>query len=302
MNASQLSLRDLEYIVAVSEELHFGKAALRLNVSQPTLSEQIKKLEQTLEIKFFERTNRTVRLTPQGAELIDVAYRVLREAQSFIKTANSNKTPLTGEFHLGAIATVGPYYFPYIIGPLKKAFPHLELIIHEGMTDVLLEKLNRGELNAVIASRTFDEKMFRVYPLYKEAFQLACSNDYNPKVKNGFVSVKDIDEEKLLLLAEGNCLKDEVQNFCKLSKNKHSAKVQSASLETLRHLIAAGNGMSLFPELAISEHKKLKGLISYYPFIEKSAHREIALVTREQYPKPDEIRLLVQKLKEHLPL
>jgi LysR family hydrogen peroxide-inducible transcriptional activator len=115
MNASQLSLRDLEYLVTVSEELHFGKAALRLNVSQPTLSEQIKKLEQTLEIKFFERTNRTVRLTPQGAELIDVAYRVLREAQAFIKTANSNKTPLTGEFHLGAIATVGPYYFPYII-------------------------------------------------------------------------------------------------------------------------------------------------------------------------------------------
>jgi LysR family transcriptional regulator, hydrogen peroxide-inducible genes activator len=302
MQTSQLSLRDLEYLIAVSEELHFGKAAQKLHVSQPTLSEQIKKLEGTLELKIFERTNRSVQLTAQGQELIDIAYRVIREANHFIKIAQQKKSPLSGEFHIGAIATVGPYYFPYIIGPLKKAFPQLELIIHEGMTDDLLDMLDRGELNAVIASRTFDEKNFRVYPLYKEPFHLACGQDYEIKTKNGMVSVKDIDEDKLLLLTEGNCLKDEVQNFCKLSRNRNSSKVQSSSLETLRHLIAAGNGITLFPELAITEHKKLKGLVRYYPFIEKSAHREIALVTREQYPKPEEIRLLVQKLKEHLPL
>jgi LysR family hydrogen peroxide-inducible transcriptional activator len=302
MQISQLTLRDLEYLVAVNEELHFGRAAEKLNVSQPTLSEQIKKLELNLGVRIFERSHRNVQTTIQGQEIIEIAYRIIREAQQLIKTAQQQKTPLSGEFHIGAIATVGPYYFPYIIGPLKKAFPQLELIIHEGLTDDLLEMLARGELNAVIASRTFDEKNFRVYSLYKEPFQLACSPDYAIKTKDGMVSVKDIDHEKILLLTEGNCLKDEVQNFCKLTRSRHSSKVQSSSLETLRHLIAAGNGITLFPELAITEHKKLKGLVRYYPFIEKSAQREIVLVTREEYAKPEEIRLLLQKLKQHLPL
>jgi LysR family transcriptional regulator, hydrogen peroxide-inducible genes activator len=301
MDMIQLSLRDLEYIVAVSEELHFGRAAQKLYVSQPTLSEQIKKMEENLEIKLFERTNRSVKLTPQGHELIEVARKVLKEAQLFIRLAKKKKHPLSGEFHLGAIATVGPYYLPYIIAPLRKSFPDLELIIHEGMTDDLLSKLDAGELNAVIASRTFDEDKYRVYSLYHEPFWLASPIDIELKIKNGRVSVKEIDESKLLLLTEGNCLKDEVLNFCGLPKNRSSYHKQSSSLDTLRYLVASGNGYTFFPELAIHEDRKLKSLIKYYPFIEKSAQREIVLVTREQYPKPDEIRLLYQKLKENLP-
>ncbi len=301
MNVSQLSLRDLEYLVTVGEELHFGRAAHRLHVSQPTLSEQIKKLESLLEVKFFERSKRTVKLTPQGIELMELGQKILKEAEAFIKLAQNKKSPLSGEFHLGAIATVGPYYLPYIIGPLRKSFPELELIVHEGMTEDLLTKLDQGQLNAVIASRTFDEKNYRVYSLYNEPFWLAAPAEAQLKIKNGKVSVNDIEEEKLLLLADGNCLKDEILNFCGLSKNKRSSKIQSTGLETLRHLVASGNGYTLFPELALREDKKLKNLIKYYPFIEKSAHREIVLVSREQYAKPEEIRLLFQKLKENLP-
>ncbi len=301
MDINQLSLRDLEYLITISEELHFGRAAQRLHVSQPTLSEQIKKLEAQLEVKFFERTNRSVQLTPQGLELVELGRKVLKEAQNFIRLARNKREPLCGEFHLGAIATVGPYYLPYIIAPLRKAFPELELIIHEGMTDDLLAMLDQGDLNAIIASRTFDEKKYRVYSLYQEPFWLVSPVDIPLKVKNGKVSVKDIDQDHLLLLTEGNCLKDEVLNFCGLSRNRSSLQKQSSSLDTLKYLVASGNGYTFFPELAINEDKKLKSLIKYYPFQEKSALREIVLVTREQYPKPDEIRLLYSKLKENLP-
>lgn len=301
MNVSQLSLRDIEYIVAVGEELHFGKAANRLNVSQPTLSEQIKKLESHLELKIFERSKRSVQLTDQGKELIEIGKKVLMEAQAFISLAKNKKHPLAGEFHLGAIATVGPYYLPYIIGPLRKSYPELELIIEEGQTDDLLLKLDRGDLDAVIASRTFDENKYRVYSLYKEPFWLAVPAEVKIKQRAGKVSMSDVDKDNLVLLSDGNCLKDEVLDFCKLPRQKAPAKIQATSLETLKYLVAGGNGSTFIPELALYEDKKMKGLINYYPFMEKSAHREIALVTREQYSRPDEIRLLYQKMKEHLP-
>lgn len=298
----QLSLRDLEYLVAVGEELHFGRAAAKLHVSQPTLSEQIKKLETQLDVRLFERSNRSVQLTQQGEELFEVARRILSETQNFLRLARNKKLPLSGEFNLGAIATVGPYYLPYIIAPLRKAFPDLELIIHEGLTNDLLAKLDRGEFNAVIASRTFDERNYRVYSLYQEPFWLAAPFDAKFNLKNGKVSIKDIEADKLLLLSEGNCLKDEVKNFCGLSRTQSTSRMQSSSLETLRHLVAGGNGYTFFPELAINHERRLKALIKYYPFSEKNAHREIVLVTREQYPKPEEIRLLLQKMKENLPV
>lgn len=301
MNVSQLSLRDIEYIVAVGEELHFGRAAVRLNVSQPTLSEQIKKLEAHLELRIFERSKRSVQLTDQGAELIEIGKKILMQAQSFISLAKNKKHPLVGEFHLGAIATVGPYYLPYIIGPLRKSYPQLELIIEEGQTDDLLLKLDRGDLDAVIASRTFDENKYRVYSLYKEPFWLAVPSEVKIKQRAGKVSISDVDKDNLVLLSDGNCLKDEVLDFCRLPRQKAPTKIQATSLETLKYLVAGGNGSTFIPELALYEDKKMKGLINYYPFMEKSAHREIALVTRDQYSRPDEIRLLYQKMKEHLP-
>ena len=300
MNLSQLSLRDIEYIVAVADELHFGRAALRLNVSQPTLSEQVKKLEMRLELSIFERSKRSVQLTPQGTDLVEIGRKILREAQNFLSLAQNKKSPLSGSFHLGAIATVGPYYLPYIIGPLRKSFPQLELILHEGHTDELLSKLDKGELDAVIASRTFDENKYRIYSLFREPFWLATPSDIKLKLKGNKVSVKDLNKDKLILLTEGNCLKDEVLDFCRISRNT-ATKLQATSLETLKHLVAGGNGVTFIPELALDDNKKLKGLIKYYGFIEKSASREIVLVTREQYSRPENIRLLYQKMKEHLP-
>ncbi len=302
MNTSELSLRDLEYIVTVSETKHFGQAASLLHVSQPTLSAQIKKLEILLNTVIFERTNRSFKVTIQGEKIILASKSILDEAKKLIQIIKTKELPLEGAFHLGAIATIAPYYLPYIIAPLKKSYPKLELIIHEGMTDDLLLQLNEGKLSAIIASRTFDENNYRVYSLYHEPFWLAAPSSMSIPLREGKASIKNISKEKLLLLSEGNCLKDEVLNFCKMSKKENNFHLQSSSLETLRHLVAAGNGYTFFPELAINDDKRLKNLISYYPFMEKTAGREIVLVTRSTYPKPHEIRLLSQKLKEHLPL
>ena len=149
------------------------------------------------------------------------------------------KSPLSGPFHLGAIATLGPYYLPYLIGPLRKAYPQLELIISEGQTYELLNKLDKGELDAIIASRTFDESKYRIYTLFKEPFWLASPHDsslyHNTKVKP--IRTKDIDKDKIILLADGNCLKDEVVDFCQLSRTQ-TYKLQASSLETLKHLLS----------------------------------------------------------------
>jgi LysR family hydrogen peroxide-inducible transcriptional activator len=297
MNVGQLSLRDLEYFVACAQELHFGKAAIKLNVSQPTLSEQIKKLEGLIGQKLFERSNRSVKLTPQGKILNLKALKVLDLAQEFIRESKFDSEPLAGEFHLGAIHTVGPYFFPKVLGGLIKEFPKMDLIIHEGMTDELLKELEEGKLDAVIASDTFVHKNFRVYPLYFEPFYLATTNEYNFPLKAGRASIKDVKIDSLILLTEGNCLKDEALNFCSIKKNKTPNKLQATSLETLRYLVAAGNGYTIMPEMAVEKDHELKKIMKYFPFIEKSAGRGIVLVSRENYRNPDDIRLLVNKLK-----
>jgi LysR family hydrogen peroxide-inducible transcriptional activator len=301
MNVSELSLRDLEYLAAIARELHFGNAAKELNVSQPTLSEQVRKLEDKLQIKIFERTNRSVHLTAIGIKLIEQAKIILNEAQKFINIVQDRTEPLCGEFHLGVIATIGTSLLPYIIGPLKKAYPNLELVIHEGLTDDLLRRLDAGELNAIIASRTFSDNNYRLYSLYFEPFMLATPKGFSIINSNKTVSLKNIPKDDLILLTDGNCFKDEVLNYCRLSRG-HNKKIQASSLETLQHLVATGNGPSFIPKLSITQNKKLRNLITYYELAEKSAQREIVLVAREQYFKPEEIRLLVALLRQNAPL
>jgi LysR family hydrogen peroxide-inducible transcriptional activator len=297
MDLGQLTLRDLEYLVASAEYLHFGRAAQSLAVSQPTLSEQIKKLETLLAVKLFERTNRRVQLTPEGTALVQRAKKVIIEAKLFIDESKTRLEPLSGEFHLGAIATVGPYYFPFVLGPLIKSFPKLDLVIHEGMTDKLLEDLDSGKLDAVIASNTFKDDRFRVYPLYYERFLLAAPKNRLFKLKSGKVSIKEVDSKELILLSEGNCLKDETLNLCSMKRSDSTSKIQASSLETLRHLVAAGNGITMIPELAVNSDHRLKHLISYYSFQENNAGRNIVLVSRENYSRPLAIRMLLSKLK-----
>lgn len=270
-------------------------------MSQPTLSEQIKKLEELLDLKIFERNKKRVQVTPQGLLLITVGKNIIKEAKHFINVAKSKSKPLSGEFNLGAIATVGPYYFPYIIEPIKKKFPDLELILQEGKTDELLAKLDRGELDAVIASRTLNEKNYRVYSLYKEPFWFAAPKQMLIKNKQGKISTNDIDKEKLILLSDGNCLKDEVLNFCSMTHNQLSSKIQATSIETLLCLVASTNGCTFVPQLAIKADKRLDRLLNYYSFSEKDAYREIALFSREQYARPDDIRLLYHHMKGVLP-
>src|SRR6185369_992804 len=191
MNISWLTLRDLQYLVSVADHEHFGKAAAACHVSQPTLSAQIRKMEEVLAIQLFERSNRSVAITPQGQAVVNQARIVLEEAEKIPELTRSAKQPLSGSLRLGVIATVGPYLMPHVLAPMRKAFPKLELFLREGMTEELLSELKAGRLDAVIASDTFDDPTLRVIPLYFEQFVLATPTGH-PLAEKTSVGRRDL--------------------------------------------------------------------------------------------------------------
>ena len=212
MNISWLTLRDLQYLVAVADHRHFGKAALACHVSQPALSAQIRKIEDVLAVQLFERSNRRVAVTSAGEAVIRQARIVLEEAEK-ISTLAAVQPPLTGSLRLGAIATVGPYYLPYLLAPLRKEFPKLDLFLKEGLTDPLLEELKAGQLDAVIASDTFTDSALRIMPLFFEPFLLAVPNTNRLAVKTP-LTVRDLHADEMVLLEDGHCLRNQALNFC----------------------------------------------------------------------------------------
>src|SRR5262245_34799299 len=173
MNIPWFTLRDLQYLVAVADHEHFGKAAAACNVSQPALSAQIRKIEDVLGVQLFERTNRRVTITPSGKAVSDQARVVLEEAAKIGGITRSAQEPLTGTLRLGAIATVGPYLLPHLLAPLRKRYPKLDLFLREGVTEQLLGALSTGQLDAVIASNTFVDPALRISPLSSEPLVLA---------------------------------------------------------------------------------------------------------------------------------
>lgn len=301
MNISWLTLRDLEYLVAVADHRHFGKAAEACHVSQPALSAQIKKVESLLEMEIFERDNRTVVIAPDGAPIVEQARVVLEEARKIAEIARGSRETLSGRFRLGSIATLGPYYVPHFIGPLKRAFPKIELLLREGLTESLLGELRDGKLDAVLASPPLADDGLRVIPLFVEPFVLAMPKGH-PHSKSKSLRTADLRGDEMVLLEEGHCLKDQALETCPTRARGQRERVfQATSLETLRHLVAAGMGYTLIPAMAVREDRKLKGLLEYRAFDGKPVGRSIALVCRNRYSKMSDIDALAAFLKEKLP-
>jgi len=295
MNCSWITLRDLEYLLAVAKFEHFAKAAEACRVSQPALSTQIKKFEERLGVEIFERTNRNVQITERGRAVLAQVQRIVDESSLLIERAKFNVEPLSGPFRLGAIATVGPYLLPHLLGPLRKTYPQCELFIEEGLTDGLLEKLNKGELDVVIAADTFSDSKFVKTPLYFEPF-LAVVPQGHPLESRQYLTSRDLDANEMVLLADGHCLSDQVLKICPKGKGIRRDLFQTTSLETLRHLVASGTGYTLIPQLAQGEDKKLKSLITYIPF-EKKVGRQVILVTRASFSREQDIRALTQLIE-----
>lgn len=301
MNISALSLRDLEYLIAVADHGHFGKAALAVHVSQPALSGQIKKAEDFLGVKLFERSNRRVAITAIGEQVVEQARVVLEEARKIAELVRSEHEPLTGALRLGAISTLGPYYLPHVLAPLRKRFPKLALHLREGLTDTLLAELRAGTLEAVLASPTtaFDESL-RVVPLFVEPFLLAAPKTHALAKKVGLRSL-DLRANEMVLLEDGHCLKDQTLAICPANRRGNIHQYHATSLETLRHLVAGGLGYTLIPYLAASNDPKLKNLICYRSFDGKPIGREIVLACRKRFARMHDIEALADYLKEIRP-
>lgn len=293
-----LTLRDMEYIVAVAQHGHFGRAAKQCHVSQPALSAQIKKVEELLGVTLFNRDTKVVTITELGAEFVRQAQVVLLEGERLVKIAAQKHEPLVGTLRVGAIATLGPYLMPHLLAPLRKRFPKLELRIREGHTDKLLEDMRFGRIDAVLLSPPVSQAGIAERELFFEPFFLACSSSHEFADRKS-VSRRDLNAARMLFLEEGNCLAEQTLNLCPSKRRNEELDFHATSLETLRHMIALGQEYSLVPALAVD--KRMGSLVSYIPFAEKEVGRMISLVWPRMSPHETSLALLADFVRTHVP-
>lgn len=301
MNIMWMTLRDLEYLVAVATHLHFGRAAEASHVSQPALSVQIRKIEDMLGVRVFERTNRRVAITDRGQLVVNQAQVVLEEAQKIAAVAEEYASGVEprGRLRIGSIVTLGPYYVPHFLAPLRKAFPKLQPVLREGLTEDLLAELRSGELDLVLAARSFDESGLRVFVLFGEPFVLAVPHDH-PLAKKKRLSVTDLQPSEMVLLEDGHCLRDQILAICPPNRRGNIRQYHATSLETLRHLVASGMGYTLMPSMAVQPERAMKGLLKYRQFKEPVG-RTIVAVCRERYSRLPEVEQIADFLRRHPP-
>ena len=271
-----MNLRDLQYLVAVADHGQFQKAALACHVSQPTLSMQLKKLEESLGVQLLERNNKRLLITPAGESIVRKARRIMEEAEGIKSIAKAARDPFAGEVSFGAFPTLAPYAFPRLVAPFKRQLPKLQLMLVEEKTDTLLSRLKDGTLDcAMIALPVADESLMAM-PVFDEAFYLAVPNRH--RRFGGAVRPEDLAKENVLLLDEGHCLRDQALEFCGSIGTGESRIYRGSSLETLRSMVLQGAGVTIMPELAI---RPKEDYVFYLPFADPAPHRRIALVWRK---------------------
>jgi len=244
-----MNLRDLRYFVALAETRHFGKAAERSFVSQPTLSAQIKKLENYLGVQLIERQPRKVTLTETGSKILPLARRIVQESDEIVSLARNEHDPLSGKLKVGLIPTIGPYLLPLVARKLRKQLPRLKVMLYEHQTQPLLEKLRAGDIDLGILALPVPLDGLEARSLYDENFTLAVPTN-SPLAKRNNVRIDDLKGETLLLLEDGHCLRDQALEVCSRIDVKESEDYRATSLETLRQMVAAGLGITLLPQLA----------------------------------------------------
>ena len=292
-----LSLRDLQYAVAVAETRHFGRAAARCAVSQPALSEQIRKLEALLGCPLFERGHKGVQITAGGNRLLQQASRVLAEAHGLLELARDTADGSAGLLHLAAIQTLGPYYLPLLLRQVRNAMPGLMLRLAEGQTDALLDSLRSGATDAILAALPLPAEGLRSSALVWEPFVLVCPAGHRlatlPRLH-----LPDLAADDLILLEEGHCLRDQALSLCAGA----APKVRHAtSIETLWHMIAAGEGYSLLPALSLTGRQATESLVTCRPLPDSEAGRTIALTWRATDPRGPNLSRLAEQLRADLP-
>lgn len=244
-----MNLRDLRYFVALADTRHFGRAAEKSFVSQPTLSAQIKKLENYLGVQLIERQPRKVTLTDTGQKILPLARRILQESDEIVSLARHEHDPLSGKLKMALIPTIGPYLLPLVARKLRKQLPHLKVMLYEYQTEPLLDRLRDGEIELGILALPVPHEGLETRELYHEPFTVAVPNQH-PLAKKQTVKLDDLTGENLLLLEDGHCLRDQALDVCSKIDVKENEDYRATSLETLRQMVAAGLGVTLLPELA----------------------------------------------------
>lgn len=285
-----MTLTELKYIVAVAREKHFGHAAEACFVAQPTLSVAIKKLEDELGVTIFERGGSEVSLTPIGAQIVSQAERVLEQTASIKEIAKQNKDPLAGPLRLGIIYTIAPYLLPQLVKIMIARTPQMPLILQENFTHRLIELLRQGELDAAIMALPLPEHGLVVQPLYDEPFVVALPQNH-PWIDRKSISADELRTETMLLLGTGHCFRDQVLEVCpemsRFSNNGDgiARTFEGSSLETIRHMVASGIGITVLPQASIPETDSSDSMLRYVPFSAPAPSRRVVIAWRKSFPR-----------------
>lgn len=295
-----LKLKDLRYLVAVADQRHFGRAAAQCFVSQPTLSAQLKKLEEHLGVQLIERAPNNVSLTEAGEQIVARARRILEATDEVVTLARSRRDPLAGRLRVALLPTIGPYLLPHVAPAIRKGLPRLELRLYEYQTGPMLEKLHAGELDVGILALPVELAGLESRELYREAFTVALPERHR-LAAHASVRVADLKGETLLLLEEGHCLRDQALEVCSRAGVKDQQDFRATSLETLRQMVATGAGVTLLPELAgRGAYRNARGVV-LRPFAKPAPARRIGALWRKSTPRRAAIDALCELITRPAP-
>lgn len=299
-----MTLTELRYIVALFETGHFRKAAELCHVSQPTLSIAVKKLEEELDITLFERSRHKVTATPIGERIVQQARTVLRETRNLEQLAEQGRDPLGSVLSVGAIYTVGPYLFPRLISRLSQIAPQMPLFIEENYTAVLRVKLSAGDLDAIFVALPFTEPDVVTRTVYEEPFVVLLRDDH-PLSREKRIEPDALAHHRVLLMGEGHCFRDQVLEACpglqqSLSDGyaRGQTMLEGSSLETLKHMVASGLGITVLPESAANIAQYGEDTLAVRPFAQPVPKRSVALAWRASYPRHQAIDILIEALRQ----
>lgn len=292
-----MTLTELRYIVTVAREQHFGRAAKACFVSQPTLSVAIKKLEKELGVTIFERGSNEISLSPVGARIVQQAQQTLESADNIKQLAQQGKNQLSGSLRIGAIHTIGPYLYPELIPLLRVVAPEMPLVVEENFTAVLTEKLKRGELDVIIIALPYAENGIVTQALYDEPFVVLLPGSH-PLTSRKSINSKILETENVLLLGQGHCFRDHVLDACPACIPKPGLEgdlahaVEGSSLETIRHMVVSGLGITVLPCTAAGRHAYSPHLLTIRRFTPPVPMRTVALAWRVSFPRPNVIDVI----------
>ena len=291
-----ITIKQINYALAVAETLHFKKAAEKCFVSPSTLSNAITEMEAQLGVQIFERNNKNVIVTKLGSLVIEKAQGIKTDIDDINKICELNSEPLSSKISLGIIPTIGPFLLPVLLPKIKKDFPNLTLNIVEAQTDVLLRKISSGEIELAILALPFETSGFNVYKFWIENF-FWISRKEDPRSRKKSIKAKELDLDELIMLEEGNCLKDHILNACKI-KNTSKITFNASTLSTSIELVKGGIGTTLVPEMAVNKLLSANPELAKTKLNEKGPHREIALVSRINYSGKRDINLSLIHISE----